>query len=165
MKKRIIDTNIFLISLAVVMILSAGIKDAWAYFTTYARAEGGYTIKLGHDTEIEEEFSNWIKKITIHNKDNSEPVYVRVKAFCGKEYQLVYSDASGKWSKKSDGYWYYSDIVYGGKRTEPLSIKIENVPTDITDPAEFNVVVIYESTPVRYDKNGNPYADWSAKTD
>ncbi len=26
---------------------------------------------------------------------------------------------------------------------------------------EFNVVVVYESTLVLYDKDGNPYADWS----
>lgn len=165
MKKRFMVKNIFFLSFAVVMVLSAGIGEAWAYFTTYAKAEGGYIMKLDYDTEIEEEFSDWTKKITISNKSGSLPVYIRVKAFCGGEYKLVYSDASGKWSLKTDGYWYYSDIVYGGGSTEPLSVKIEHVPTEAADSAEFNVVVIYESTLVRYDKNGSPYADWTTKLD
>ena len=44
-------------------------------------------------------------------------------------------------------------------------MRIENVPEDITDPTGFNVVVVYESTPVRYDEAGNPYADWSMTLD
>lgn len=33
------------------------------------------------------------------------------------------------------------------------------------DGESFNVIVIYESTPVRYDENGEPYADWSETLD
>ena len=43
-------------------------------------------------------------------------------------------------------------------------VKIENVPVeDVKDGSEFNVVVIYETTPVLYDESGKPYADWNAK--
>ena len=165
MKRRLIIRNVLLVSLVSAMVLFAGVGKAWAYFTTYARAEGGSVIRLDYDTEIEEEFSDWTKKITISNKSGSLPVYIRVKAFCGGEYRLAYSDQSGRWGQGTDGYWYYNNIVYGGEKTEPLSVRIENIPEDAEISAEFNVAVIYESTLVRYDKNGNPYADWSAKQD
>lgn len=94
---------------------------------------------------------------------DSEPVYIRVKAFCGSEYSLVFSDESGKWTPGEDGYYYYSDIVNGGGTTDELLVKIENVPEDVTDADSFNVVVVYESTPVLYREDGTPYADWNSK--
>ena len=165
MKKRIVLCNICLLFLVAVMVLPAGIKETLAYFTTYVRAEGGYIIQSGDETEIEEKFYDWTKEITISSKSGSQPMYVRVKAFCGDEYKLLYSDPDGMWTQGQDGYWYYKDILNGGEKTKPLLIKIEGVPEEVKESAEFNVVVIYESTPVSYDQNGNPYADWSAKTE
>ncbi|MCI9647576.1 MAG: hypothetical protein HFH40_12435 [Lachnospiraceae bacterium] len=158
MKKR----SIFLAALAAVMIAAGTVGSAWAYFTTYAEAQGGYPISLGDETRIEEEFSDWTKHIAITSAEDSEPAYIRVKAFSGSEYTLVYSDASGKWTPGEDGYYYYADIVEGGQTTEPLDVKIENIPEDAKD---FNVIVIHESTPVQYDEDGNPYADWNIKLD
>lgn len=155
--------NIFLISLAALLILTAGIKEAWGYFTTYAEAKGGGRISLGYETEIKEEVSTWTKTVTISNKSGSQPVYVRVKAFCGNEFTLDYSGTN--WSKGAEDYWYYNGIVYGGAAAEALSVGINNIPADAKEGDEFNVVVIYESTPVRYDTAGNPYADWSATLD
>ena len=165
MKKRIVLCNICLFFLAAVMVLPAGIKGTLAYFTTYVRAEGGYIIEAGYETEIEEKFYDWQKEITISCKSGSQPVYVRARAFCGDEYKLLYADPDGKWTQGQDGYWYYKDILNGGETAKPLLIKIENVPEEVKESAEFNVVVIYEYTPVRYDQNGDPYADWSAKTE
>ena len=102
MKKR----NIFLAALAAVMIAAGTVGSAWAYFTTYS------------------EFSDWTKHIAITSAEDSEPAYIRVKAFSGSEYTLVYSDASGKWTPGEDGYSYYADIVEGGQTTEPLDVKI-----------------------------------------
>ena len=149
MKKK----TTILAALAVILTLSAASGSAWAYFTTYAQAT------------VEEDFSACTKHVSIKSEPDSEPVYIRVRAFCGEAYQLVYSDASGKWSPDSDGYYYYSDVVKGGEATDVLDIKIENVPEDVKDPASFNVVVIYETTPVLYREDGTPYADWSAKVD
>ena len=39
-------------------------------------------------------------------------------------------------------------------------MEIKNVPEEVTEPESFNVVVVYETTPVQYDAEGNPYADW-----
>ena len=81
-------------------------------------------------------------------------MYIRAKAFCGSAYDLVTWMNPADWSLGEDGYYYYDGIVNGGEVTEELQVRIENVPEDITDPASFNVVVVYESTPVRYDEAG-----------
>lgn len=165
MKKRRHFRNILLISFAVIFAAAAGIGEAWAYFTTYAEARGGTIIHLGYETEIEEsfDFENWVKTVVIHSKDGSQPVYIRAQAFSGSEYKLGYSSTNGTWYDGGDGYWYYDKIVYGGEKTEPLEVAILNIPQDPENKYEFNVVVIYESTPVRYDEKGNPYPDWNAK--
>ena len=46
--------------------------------------------------------------------------------------------------------------------TDALDVRIENVPDDVDDPSSFNVVIVYETTPVRYHEDGTPYADWEA---
>ena len=63
-----------------------------------------------------------------------------------------------------------ANILNGGESTQdPLIIEINDVPVDEADGAEagdnFNVVVVYESTPVQYDANGDPFADWSIQLD
>lgn len=162
MKKK----NIVLMLLAVGMLLTTGIGHSWAYFTTYTRAQGGYSIHLGDRTEVQEDFSAWTKHVSITNSADSQPVYIRARAFCGSSYELVYSSESGKWIyNNEDGYYYYQEIVRGGESTDELLVKITNVPEEITDPASFHVVVVYESTPVRYDEAGNPGADWNVILD
>ena len=151
--------------LALLMVLTAGLGTAWAYFTTYAMAQGGYTIKLGDRTQIEEEFYSWTKRVTVTSDEESEPVYIRVKAFCGSAYELQYIDEAGNWSPGADGYYYYAPAVAGGESTSELLVKIGNIPEEGKDGDSFNVAVIYESTPVHYDTEGNPYADWDGLLD
>ena len=154
-------------ALAVAAIMTAGLGQAWAYFTTYAAAEGGYTINLGDRTEITEGFSDWTKRVTVTNEAGAAPVYVRVKAFGPSTCPLT-STGSG-WTAGEDGYYYYGTPVPGGGNTEVLNIVINNIPTkedglEVGD--QFNVIVIYESTPVLYDEGGNPLpADWTATLD
>jgi predicted ribosomally synthesized peptide with SipW-like signal peptide len=149
----------FLSLAAVILVLSLSIGSAMAYFSAYATAQGGKTIQLGATTEISEpEISDWTKHVVITSQADSQPVYVRAKAFAGSEYTLTFESASGKWSQGDDGYYYYSDILEGGASTEELLIHIGGIPEDTKD---FNVVVVYESTPVLYDADGNPYADWT----
>ena len=160
--------NIVLALLAMGMVLTAGLGQTWAYFTTYVEVEGGYPVQLGgrSETHSEEDFSDWTKHVRITNGEGSAPVLVRARAFCGSLYTLNYSSPSGKWTyDSSDGFYYYSDIVNGGETTEELQIRIENVPEAETDPSAFNVIVVYESTPVRYDADGNPYGSWDEGKD
>ncbi len=160
MKKK----SIYLAVFAVVLVLAGSAGSAWVYFTTYVEAAGTQTISLGDETTVEEEFNSWTKHIVITSDEDSEPVYVRARAYCGSQYELVYT-ASEKWTPDSDGYYYYSDILNAGEKTSEFIVKIENVPEDVTDASEFNVAVIYETTPVLYDEDGNPYADWNGKLD
>ena len=148
----------------------AGIGEAWSYFTTYAEAAGGYTIRLGDRTEIREEFTDWTKHVVIENAEGSEPVYVRVKAFCGSQYTIEY--AGEGWSLAADGYYYYEHAVSGEaghNTTAPLDLKIGGIPADPEVMEQFNVIVIYESTPVRYHEDGTPFTvyetDWSVILD
>lgn len=157
--------NGLLAAAAVMLVLSAAVGSAWGYFTTFVEVRGGHTLKLGSGTEIEEEFSDWTKRVSITSRPDSVPVYIRAKAFCGSEYQLAYSDQNGKWTLGKDDYYYYSDILYGGQTAEELLVKIENVPEDAKDSDSFQVAVIYESAPVLYREDGEPYADWDAGFD
>ncbi len=157
MKKK----NCLLAVLVLAVVLTAGIKKAWAYFTTYAEAAGGYTIELGDRTEVKEEFDQWVKHVVVTaDADSKEPVYIRARAFCGSAYTLDYSDASGKWTPGGDGYYYYSDVLKAGESTEELLVHIGNIPKDAEVGDSFHVAVIYESAPLRYDEEGNPYAGW-----
>ena len=157
--------SLLMFVVAIALIAGASIRSAWSYFTTYATAKGGYIIHLGDETEITEEYSDWTKKIQIKSEADSEPVYVRAKGFCS-EYDLVYS-GSDKWSPGEGGWYYYSDIVKGGEVTDVLEVQIKDVPkgTDTEEGDNFNVIVVYESTPVLYDSDGNPYADWTKTVD
>ncbi len=176
MKKK----HIFLAVLAVSLIMTVSVGSAWAYFTTYVEAQGGYTLSLGDETTIEENFSSWMKSLVITSEADSKPVYVRARAFSGDLYPVTYSDGEvfnqenpaveddqerGVWTPKADGYYYYSKILYGGGKTNELQVKIENVPQDVTEK-EFNVVVVYETTPVQYKEDGTPYGvdeiNWNA---
>ncbi len=161
MKRR----TLYLAALALILVLGAGIGESLAYFSTYAEAKGGYVIELGDRTELKEEFSNWTKRVTVVSAEDSEPVFIRVKAFCGSRYSLSYLDESGRWSLGDDGYYYYSEIVPGGGSTAELQIRIGNVPASVKDGDSFNVIVIYESSPARWREDGTAYADWSVILD
>ena len=163
MKKRI---SYAAAALALAAVMTAGIGQAWAYFTTYAQAEGGYPIHLGGRTDITEEFSDWTKHVAVTSDPESAPVYVRVRAFSGSLYTLEYSaEVGGDWTPGDDGYYYYNKILNGGETTTGLNVSIGGIPEDAEDGDKFNVVVIYESTPVLYDDRGEAYADWNALTD
>lgn len=169
MKKR----HIILTCALAAMVLSSSIGGAWSYFTTYAEAKGGYTISLGDTTTVHEDFSEWQKKISVANEADSQPVYIRVKVFAGAKYQdaIKYS-GSEKWIVGDDGYYLYSDPVNANESTEELIVSLKEAKDNVAqkDGEKFNVVVIYESTPVLYKEgSGEPVgienADWTRKVD
>ena len=142
------------------LILASSIAPAFAYFSTYERALGGYTIHLGDYEEITEDYDNWVKHVQIKNKDNStEYVYVRFTAFSGSQTPLQYS-AGPEWTPGGDGYYYYATPLAPGESTSNIDVMINGFPKGI-DPMSFNVVVYYECAPVRYHEDGTPYADWT----
>ena len=160
MKKRLNKKTICLTAAALTMTMGLSVGTALAYFTTYAEAAGGVALDLGFTTTTpEEEVSDWVKHITIRNT-GSYDCYVRIRVFAGAGYQeaLVYSDDNGKWTpgEAEDGYYYYSDVVAPGGETEELRVTVDNLDKD----QDFNVIVVQECTPVQYDEDGNPYANW-----
>ena len=153
--------SVIFAAIAIVLVLAANLPLAWGYFSTYTEARGGVIIQPRKiETEIKEPLvSDWKKHVEITNSEDGSPVYIRAKAFSGSEYNLSY-ESDGSWELKDDGYYHYKDILNPGESTHELLVKIENHPVD-EKGQEFNVVVVYESTPVRYDGNGDPYADWN----
>lgn len=152
-------------AIIVVAALVTGVGKTIAYFTTYAEAKGSQEIILGDSTTVTEKFKDWVKSVTISNDAQpSQPVFVRVKAFSGSTYPLTYiGDAN--WSKGKDGYYYYALPLNPGESTTKLDVKIEGIPDNPENGDNFNVVVVYESTPVFYDEDGNPKADWNVVLD
>lgn len=184
MKKR----NLILIALVFALIICATIQPAMAYFTTYVRAKGGHTVTFGDTTKITEEVKDWIKSVTISNLEGSYPVFIRAKVLYEGAFQF---DVDGDdWIEdpqgQPTGYYYYcsSDgtliILNEKESTTPLKVEILDVPPETTtddngnkipNPAferltegekSFSVVVVYESTPVRYDENNVAVANWDA---
>lgn len=160
---------------AVVLPLGVGIGSALSYFTDNVTSSGGYAVEVEEpQTEITETFGDWTKHVTVTNTGEI-PVYIRARAFCGSQYELVYRGETGAngegWTVSGD-YYEYNTVLGVGETTPVLNIEIKNVPQDATDRDSFNVVVIYERTPavqynedgsVKLDANGRPVPDWNYK--
>ena len=139
MKKKLNKKTLCLTAAALTLTAGLSVGSAMAYFTTYVTAQGGQELSLGFTEVIpDEEVSDWTKHIKIENTGDYE-CYVRVKVFAGSQYQegLVYSDESGKWTPGDDGYYYYSDVIAPGAKSEELLVKISNMNL----PKDFNVIV------------------------
>ena len=159
MKRRLGKKTVFLTAAALTMTLGLSVGTAMAYFTTYTEAAGGVELELGFTETIpHEEVTDWTKHIRIENTGNYD-CYVRVRAFAGSAYTLQYSGEN--WAPGTDGYYYYDEIVPAGGSTGTLDIMIEGA----VDGQSFNVVVVQECTPVQYDEDGSPYADWNVIAD
>lgn len=175
---------------AIMLVMSAVMGSAWAYFTTYTRAKGGHVLHMGHEEHDDEDFANWNKKLNITVTSDSKPVYLRAKAFCA-DYDLTLSDqevsedgaqaVNKKWVSGGDGWMYYTDLVVprddkgnpADVTADTLFVRINNVPKSemegIMRGDEFNVIIVYESTEVQYDDKGGPLdwddVDWTKKVD
>lgn len=154
---------------AVMLVMSAVMGTAWAFFSTYARAKGGITIHLGHEETVEEEFSGWQKKVSITSTADSRPVYIRARGFCA-DYGLTYNSES--WGDmQEDGWVYYQKVLPPGQTADPLFVQILDVPSDRTvpDAESFNVIIVYETTEIQYAGDGSTIApedaDWNRKVD
>lgn len=166
---------------AIMLVISATMGSAWAFFTTYARAKGSVQIHLGHQEHITEDFdfTNFEKVINITSEADSRPVYLRARAFSA-EYGVTYEN-NPSWTKVGDWMYYnktlapgtsLSDIKDSNNNTDELKVQIENVPKSsdptLKDGDGFNVIVVYESTEVQYDGDVQleaQNADWNRKVD
>ena len=135
------------------------VGSAMAYFTTYSTAGGGVTMNMGFTETIpNEEVDENGKNITITNTGDYD-CFVRVKAFAPVE--LTYNAPDGGWTDGGDGYWYYDEVLPAGETTSHELNITYKFPSGDEKPEEFNIVVIEECTPVLYQEDGTPYADWN----
>lgn len=135
------------------------VGSAMAYFTTYSTAGGGVTMNMGFTETIpNEEVDENGKHITITNTGDYD-CFVRVKAFAPVE--LTYNAPDGGWTNGGDGYWYYDEVLPAGETTSHELNITYKFPSGDEKPEEFNIVVIEECTPVLYQEDGTPYADWN----
>lgn len=135
------------------------VGSAMAYFTTYSTAGGGVTMNMGFTETIpNEEVDENGKHITITNTGDYD-CFVRVKAFAPVE--LTYNAPDGGWTDSGDGYWYYDEVLPAGETTSHELNITYKFPSGDEKPEEFNIVVIEECTPVLYQEDGTPYADWN----
>lgn len=161
-------------AIAIMLVMSAAMGTAWAYFTTYARARGGKILNLGHEEHIDESFKQWEKTLDIEISADSKPVYLRARAFCA-DYIVTFEN-SQNWTQ--DGDWVYYDLIFEpGKddKGEPISARLSERgdelkalinegknPENAEEGKTFNVIIVYESTEVQYDDAGKPLPpDWN----
>ena len=154
-----------------VLIAGASVKRAYAYFTTYATAKGGYV--FADNTQIEEyvDSDKHIKIRTGNTPATDEdgkplldengyqvmlgttPIYVRAKAIVAKKYSeyvgynINAADSQGgTWTDGGDGWYYFTRVLSGVDETTVLDVTV-TAPKDEENQQSFNIVVAYEKTP------------------
>ena len=151
---------------ALTAVTAANVNQASAYFTDYTEAQGGLqakAIKIIADEYV----SDLQKTITVKNVGEVD-CWARAKVISGSLFGITY-EPGDDWRDGGDGYWYYDKILNPATDTEgtqissPIkaSITIEGEVDADEFMSEFNVIVITECTPVLYDNQGQPYADWN----
>lgn len=107
-------------------------------------------------------------------EDGNQRVYVRAKALDSCEGITDEQECLGffsaeqisgeDWTYGGDGFYYYDCILEPGASTSELTFTIEGDEVEDADGKilsnTFRVPILYDFTPVQYDENGNPYADW-----
>lgn len=151
--------------LALALILCTVISPTLAYFTDQDQATGAIPISLSGKTEIRDSYDELIKTVAIENTKGRD-VWIRMVVAVGETYidygyvDITYGDG---WTDGGDGYWYYGSPVSAGSATSNVIVDISKIPTKDLDPAwtEFNVAVLYETTPVQYKADGTTQpANW-----
>ncbi len=162
--------KIIIAGLVLVLVMSAGIGSAWAYFTTFDEAAGNIQISI-EPPRIDEEYTEGAKHVVItNNPDSSVYVWVRARAFVGEEYKKYVGTPSGEgWSNEGD--WsYYGTPLAPGAKTGTLDITVTGIPVTPESKGEtVNVAVVYECIPAAFDEEGNPIAataaDWEKEAE
>lgn len=155
--------------LAAALVLGATLAPAAAYLTGNDEAQGQVPVgPLTSVIRIEEDVEDLRKTVTLTSDAKSGPVYVRMRAFAGPEYEknLKYTRGDG-WSDAADaeGWWYYGPILQANDSASPFVVELVDLPegTLLTEGDSVNIVIVYEYTPVLYNEKGEPYADWNLK--
>ena len=151
--------RLILVAAALALIGSLAVKPAIAYFTDTATVSKTIPISIG-DVELQEmddDVNHMIKTIAISNTGEYD-IFVRAKALYPDTCTIT-KQTSTNWSDLDGGYYYYSEILKPGEKTEDLNLKIDFDGST----SDFNVIIIQEAARVIYDEAGNPSGDWGNK--
>ncbi len=159
------NKNLFLAVLAIILVLGSSIGVAFAYFTAFVEAKGGYVIQLEPKTVIDEYYDGQ-KRVQIQNtaKEGLEPLFIRAKVFYGTEPPITVTVTSDSlyWDidQPSPTYYLatYTKAVYGQQFADTLSIDV-NTKADMKDQEYFDVNVVYECVPAVFKADGTPDLD------
>lgn len=141
------------IALSLILCLTASVGFTMAYFTDYENAKGGAVVNLSGQTEVEEEFKDNNKIVTIKNTGETDMV-VRVKVLGDEKHMTVNksndSDYNPDWVEGTDGFWYYKKVLPAGAEASKFKVTVEG-KIDPGDPIDFEITVVHESQRVTYD--------------
>lgn len=153
MKKK----SIFLVALSIILLIAATANSTLAYFTSYITAEGGYTLNLqkGRVTVLTDVDGgcHWVQLV---NSEGNLPIYVRGRFIVPDGCTL---EMGGQGWTEGDGYWSYTSILNPGEETTQLQATVTRLAG--YDPDSYDIVFIYETSPVLRDQNGNYYSDYA----
>jgi len=165
MKKRDIKRTVVI----TMLLLCMAVVPVLAYFTANAKAGGELSLTFGTVTELKEEVEDFVKSVKIANTgdEQSEPVWVRVRAYSGSTYPLEIEGEG--WTAESDGWYYYESPIAPGEETKVLRVAVTGIPeADAEDHeyAQINVAVVYETVAVMYAADGSYLdANWTRPLD
>ena len=163
--------NRLLVFVSLALLVIVMVPNAFAYFSTYTETKGMKKINLKDESHIEEKkVENGIKEIVITADENSEPVFIRVKAIHVNTITTSKSNTAdtdtpaynpSDWTKNGDYYYYKnpidgSDDTTGILNSAKLNLKVEIPSTDADKIGDqVHVVVVYEAIPANGSVN-NP---------
>ena len=112
-------------------------------------------VKFSDDTTIDEpEVKDWVKHLVIANTGDGD-VFVRARAYAPSKYPCTYSGKNWEDKVADDGFVYYKEPVKVGEKADELLVYIDtDLPEDTMYGDGFNVAVVYEAVPVRYNEDG-----------
>jgi hypothetical protein len=137
------------ITLSLILCLTASVGFTLAYFTDYENAKGGAVVKLSGQTEVKEEFDGNNKKVTIKNTGDTDMV-VRLRVFGDEDHMTVNSTGNTDWLEGTDGFWYYKKVLPAGAEASMFKVDVSG-KIDPGDPIDFEITVVHESQRVTYD--------------
>ena len=137
------------IALSLILCLTASVGFTLAYFTDYENAKGGAVVNLSGQTEVEEEFKDNNKIVTIKNTGETDMV-VRLRVFGDENHMTVNSTGNTDWLEGTDGFWYYKKVLPAGAEASMFKVDVSG-KIDPGDPIDFEITVVHESQRVTYD--------------
>lgn len=154
-----------IITIGLIAILAlAFAAPAYAYFTDVQRASGAQEVDLNYSAEITEKHedpnSSLLDKVVSIKNTGSSDIMARVfvsDAMDGWKVSATMKDATVWKSEKVTGgtLYTYTPVIRPDETSGELTIEVSGTPEEHW--ANFDVIVVGQTSPVAYDDNNKPY--------